>query len=39
MAAMTVSKQLSTGAAIAAGFVLVVSACGTQAPTKLAAGS
>ncbi|WP_090068138.1 excalibur calcium-binding domain-containing protein [Lentzea flaviverrucosa] len=34
---MTVSKQLSTGAAIAAGFVLVVSACGTQAPTKLAA--
>jgi endonuclease YncB( thermonuclease family) len=34
---MTVFQQLSRTAAIAAGFLLVVSACGTQEPTRLAA--
>ncbi|SFR22227.1 Excalibur calcium-binding domain-containing protein [Lentzea waywayandensis] len=34
---MTVSQQLPRTAAIAAGFLLVVSACGTQEPTRLAA--
>ncbi|MFJ8962963.1 excalibur calcium-binding domain-containing protein [Lentzea sp. NPDC102401] len=34
---MTVSQQLSRTAAIAAGFLLVVSACGSQEPTRLAA--
>ncbi|MEV6713403.1 excalibur calcium-binding domain-containing protein [Lentzea sp. NPDC051208] len=36
---MTVSQQLTKETAIAAGFLLVLAACGTQAPTKLAAGS
>ena len=34
---MTVSQQLSRTAAIAAGFLLVVSACGSPEPTRLAA--
>lgn len=35
---MTVSQKLAKEAAIVAGFLLVVSACGTESPTKLASG-
>jgi endonuclease YncB( thermonuclease family) len=35
---MTVSQKLAKEAAIVAGFLLVVSACGTESPTELAAG-